>query len=283
MPETTINTNSGVEKAPNIPEKESELKETIMKKPKRTINLFSMSHNFLAPVYISFLLVIVLFTVGSYLIKIYKDPLSDTVTVIGTSSQQVLNDIASFNATVQSQNSDKQTAVDDVTSRSQEIIEFASNYGIPKTDIKTASINVFQMRDSAVIEGQQTLVPGEWVATISVEMKYRDVGTVEKFGSDLASLEGVEIYGPSFEKDKNAMDESMLLEQALLNAKQKAEFLAKSSGNRLGNIVSINEGYIPSYGPVSLRSEGFGGGGGIPMEPGSTEATKTLVVTYRLR
>ena len=74
--------------------------------------------------------------------------------------------------------------------------------------------------------------------------------------------------------------ESELLSKALEKARVKAEQLAGAEGRKVGKAVSITEGVTSM--PGILKMEGLGGGGGVPLEPGSSQVSKLVTVTFEL-
>src|SRR6266478_8580476 len=68
-----------------------------------------------------------------------------TITVTGTSEGSVANSQASFGATVTATNADKATAVNSVNTKMTTLIASLKTFGIADADIKTESVNVYQM------------------------------------------------------------------------------------------------------------------------------------------
>jgi uncharacterized protein YggE len=59
--------------------------------------------------------------------------------------------------------------------------------------------------------------------------------------------------------------------------------MAAASGATLGKVIQVAEGSSGGVVTPFARMEGMGGGGGAPMEPGSTLVTKMVTVTFELR
>ena len=76
-------------------------------------------------------------------------------------------------------------------------------------------------------------------------------------------------------------------EEALRQATEKAEALAKIANVKLGKLVSFSEnGYVPSYSVYArgvALDAGFGGAEAAPtVEPGSQEVQVNVTVTYEV-
>jgi len=93
------------------------------------------------------------------------------------------------------------------------------------------------------------------------------------------------MWGPNLSIDSKKTDSDELLTSAIEDARQKAERMAKSMGAKLGKVIKVEEGGAGSpilYG-LAKEDSRMMGGGGAPIEPGSTEISKTVTVTFELR
>jgi uncharacterized protein YggE len=227
--------------------------------------------------------VVLLFSVGIYLANSFgmlAFGKGDYVTVMGTSKTTQGNQIATFTAGISTLNSDKNAAVAEMTRKSTEILAAVKNFGIPDADIKTDNINIYQ--DQTYDQTEQKYVLGDWRATESVEIKLRDITKATDLTTLLSSISD-SLYGPNFAVDSKSTDESSLLVGALVDARAKADAVAKASGKKLGNMTNFFEGTAANNSLTPVYSAGGMGGGAPIVVPGSTDITKTVTVTYRLR
>jgi uncharacterized protein len=203
------------------------------------------------------------------------------ITVTGSSTRQQANQLASFNATVSNKNADKATAVSDVTKKSEKLIADLKQFGIADKDLKTQSLNIYRDQVAYYVDGGQQFRDGDWNASISVDITLRDISKSSGLTDLLAKSETSNIYGPSYSLNEGESDKTELLKNAFDSAKAKAESLAAGMGMKVGKVVNVVEG--ADYGsPVySLKGDGMGGGGG--MEPGSSNVSTTLTVTFELK
>ncbi len=232
------------------------------------------------------LLVFLLGLVGLGVYFVYNSQQNRTITVSGKSSTTMVNEIATFSVTAESTNADKQTAVQDVSNRSQEIVAALKQFGIADKDIQTANLNVYQIQQPVLENGVTVYKPGDWYASYMVNITLRDPTRSTELTSLIAGFDSTSISGPNLQIDEENVDEAALLQAAIINARSKAEAMAVKAGKRIGGVVSISESN-PNSNPVvfmnAAQATGLGGGGGFPIEAGATKVQKYVIVTYWLR
>ncbi len=204
-----------------------------------------------------------------------------TISVIGEAETQQKTQIAHFTAGVSAVNDSKDVAVDEVNQKIQAVIDTVKNFGIKDEDIKTQNLNVYQDEETYYEEGVQKRRPGQWRVSNSVAITLRDVDQASDLADLLMKGGATNVSGPQFSLDESQNGEDFLLEEAIKDAQVKAEALARSSGVKLGRIISVSEGYqqARTY-PVYYEA---GGGGGAPIEPGSATIQKTVTVVFELK
>lgn len=204
-----------------------------------------------------------------------------TITVTGSSTHQQTNQLASFNATVSSKNADKLVAVTEVTKKSEKLIADLKQFGVADKDLKTQSLNIYREQTPYWEDGVQKYKDGDWNVSIAIDITLRNLAKSAELTNLLAKSETSNIYGPSFSLNEGESDKTALLKTAFDNAKAKADSLASGMGTKVGKVTSVVEG--ADYGsPIyTAKGEGMGGGGG--MEPGSSNVSTILTVTFELR
>ncbi|MFC1622018.1 SIMPL domain-containing protein [Patescibacteria group bacterium] len=195
------------------------------------------------------------------------------ITVLGTHTDIRSNEIASFNITVSTEDEDKDYVSRQTEIKSKDITDAAREFGIDPMEVKTTNFSLYDLEDR---DGKKY-----WVASNSIQIKLRDIGRIEEFVNLMSSITDAEMYGPNFSVDQEVLDEGMLISKAVEDARGKAEFVAKSTGSRLGKILDINES------PNSVLYPRYGGlgdaGGGIGIAPGSTPVIRSVIVTFELK
>ncbi|MGB9706470.1 MAG: SIMPL domain-containing protein [Microgenomates group bacterium] len=202
-----------------------------------------------------------------------------TITVTGEAQTKEKNQIATFTAGVYAVNDNKDQAITEVNQKVNKIIEEIKNFGIKAEDIKTSNLSIYQQEETYYEEGRQKTRPGQWRVSNNIDITLRKVDRA----SDLANLLGKSgannVYGPNFSLEDVKETETALLKEAIENARKKAEEIAKNSGVKIKRVISISEGSSQTYYPLTFEARG---GGGAPIEPGTSTVGKTVVVVFEI-
>ncbi|KKS76827.1 MAG: 26 kDa periplasmic immunogenic protein [candidate division WWE3 bacterium GW2011_GWA2_42_9] len=223
--------------------------------------------------------------VGTGVWYLFKVLTPQTISVSGSSTSLVKNQIASYSLTIEVSDADKAKAVQALTDRAKSVIQMIKDFGIPEADVETTSLNVYQRQDSVYRSGVTTYELGDWYASYTINTKLRDLSKSDDLTALLATVEKASMWGPNLTIDDQTIDEEALLNAAIEDARSKATAIATGVGKKLGRVVMINEGSAQyMLGGVKYdMGMGVGGGGGIPVEPGSTSAYKNVTVMFELR
>lgn len=208
----------------------------------------------------------------------------ETIMVVGEARSIQKNQIASFNAGVDSVQFDKDKAITEVNTKVEELIKAVKNFGIDEKDIKTQNLSVYQQEESYYENGAQRTRKGQWRVNNTVEIKLREVDKASELTTLLTSSGATQVYGPNFTFEDTSNAEKDLFEAAMKDAQQKAEMLAKVSSRKLGKVVNIVEGGNYSNSPIySAKLMDGMGGGGAPVEVGSGTVSQSLTVVFELK
>ncbi len=207
----------------------------------------------------------------------------ETITVIGEAKSIQKNQIASFNAGVDSVMSSKDEAVNEVNTKVEELVKAVKNFGISDQDIKTQNLSIYQQEESYYEDGVQRSRKGQWRVNNTVEIKLREVDKASELTNLLTSSGATNVYGPNFSFEDTSEAEKDLFDAAMKDAKEKANMLAKATGRKIGKVVNIIEGGNYSSSPLyaSKMIDGLGGGG-APVEVGSGTVSQSLTVVFEL-
>lgn len=203
-----------------------------------------------------------------------------TISVTGMAQREEQNQLASFSAGVEAVNATKETAINEVNQKMEEIIVSLKDFGIAEADIQTQSMSVYQDQESYYENGAQRYRPGQWRVSNTVEVTIRAVNTVSQVNDLLAKSGATNVYGPNYRTDDSQTGDD-LLSQAVADAQKKAETLAKSQNLKLGKILQITETGASNVYPI-MYDRAMGGGGG-PAEPGTSTLGKSVSVTFEIR
>lgn len=261
-------------------------------------NLVSSCHskikNYLG---IAIVLAIFLFAVGylSY-VNTYSKSIQPSsfrsFSVTGEGKVTAIPDIAQFTFSVITQGGKDIAALQkENTDKTNKAITFLKAQNIDAKDIKTTSYNLeprYQYYDCDRIMGSvEPCPPPEIVGytiTQTVSVKIRDFTKIGTIFSGVVDNGANSVSSLSFTIDDPTAVENQARDEAIAQARGKAELVAKAGGFRVGRLISIEEGYQPFY--------GYGLGGGtkaesvVPapiIEPGSQEVTINVTLRYEIQ
>ena len=204
------------------------------------------------------------------------------IVVSGTSKEQKRNEIAKFTAGASAVNSDRDAATNEVNGVVTKIAEAVKTFGIKDEDIKTSNLSIYQEEESYWEDGVQKRRKGQWRVSNNVEVVLRNVDQASRLAEILTENGATNVYGPMLTLDDSQKASDELLASAIEDAKEKALIMAEAAGGSLGEVVSVVEGSSPATVYRTMMSEA-GGGGGMPIEPGSSMVSKTVTVSFRLK
>lgn len=210
----------------------------------------------------------------------------ETVTVSGYAEGVVENNVASFTARVEAFGDDKEMVVEEVNEGMSDLIELVKDFGIDKDDIQTQSVSVYQreeyLRDDEGWSGEAR--EGQWRASNSIEVTLREVERASELATLLSEAGAVDMYGPRLTVDSKGRQiaEKELMAEAVEDAREKAEIMAEAADKRLGEVVQLMESGV-STARFEMSAALPAAGGGIPIETGSSEISKSVVVVFELK
>ena len=209
-----------------------------------------------------------------------------TVTVSGYAEGVVENNVASFTASVEAFNDDKEVAVEGVNEGMSNLIEKVKKFGIDEDDIQTQRVSVYQreeyLRDDDGWSGE--VREGQWRASNSIEITLREVDRASELATLLSEAGAVDMYGPRLTVDSQGRQiaEKKLMTEAVEDARESAEIMAEAADKKLGEVVKIAESEVSRIvGLESMMSSSRAGG--VPIETGSSEISKSVVVVFELK
>jgi uncharacterized protein YggE len=197
------------------------------------------------------------------------------ITVTGTGRAELVPNEARFSLGV---STDGETAREALAANSvamRRVLAALDGAGISDEDIKTETVSVGPEYDG---EGKS---PDGFTARNSVSVRIRDL---ERAGSvlDAASRAGAnEVHGPMLTSTDRDAAETKALEDAVADARKRAETLAEAAGVRVGRVTAIAEGFLGGVEAVTgLRAAADTVS--APVEPGTEEVQATVTMTFAI-
>jgi uncharacterized protein YggE len=206
-----------------------------------------------------------------------------SITVTGTAAKQYANQISTYYLTLEYHDFDKAQAVEQLNEKTEIVVNQIKDFGIDEKDIKTQNLNLWQNEEPYIEEGVTRYKEDEWYASYSLEVTLRDLDKSKELTSLLTSVESANLWGPNLSVDQDLVDYDELLTLAIEDAREKAEKMASSVGRKVGKVLEIQEGEANHQGTIGLMEARSGLGGGAPVEPGSSEVSRSVTVTFELK
>jgi len=202
-----------------------------------------------------------------------------TVTVSGTATIKAKPDEAVVSLGVQTQADTAQRALADNAVKMTALIASLMDKGVAKDDIATSYVSIYPTygNNGMDITGYQ--------AVNQVDVTLRDISKVGevidgavKAGANLSN-------GITFQLSDENQGVNQALDDAVANARSKAETLAAAGDAQLGQVVSIQEGSGGSTPPIYYGRDMAGGAmaeAATPIQPPTLETQVSVTVTWSL-
>jgi len=205
--------------------------------------------------------------------------------VQGTGKTSVAPDIAKIDLGIEESGVNLKTVQDSVNKKSQTLVNGIKKLGVADKDIKTISYYVYPQYDYTTPTQRIT---GYQVST-SYEITIRDFSKINDLVSSATTLGANTIGGINFDLSDDLKNKTLetARDQAVNEAKTKAQGLAKAAGITLGKIINVTEETPSDIRPLMLPSAG----GGVAdkaiaqtnVQPGTTEIDVTISLSYEVR
>ncbi|MDP3772159.1 MAG: SIMPL domain-containing protein [bacterium] len=190
------------------------------------------------------------------------------------------------------------------TERSNAIVAYLKNAGIPEKDLRSVNYSVSPQYSFSyppfpppsclsVNEPCPLQKPPEIVSyqvNNALEVKVRDLAKLDDLLSGVVESGANQVGSVSFRIDDEEKVRAEAREKAIASAKVKAGELARQLGVRLEKIIAFNDS---GSGPIYYDRVGFGEGGGFSAEatsapapqiqPGEQEVVSNVNLTYTFR
>ena len=214
-----------------------------------------------------------------------------TIMVSGTGKISSPPTIAEVVLTVDERAKTQTTAQSQATAKTDVALAALKALGVAEKDIQTQGYSVSPQyetpdcREGAPCSQSNTITGYQVTQTITVKVR-----ETSKTGDVLKALTdaGVQnVSGPNFRIDDPTEVEATARAEAIADAHEKAEVLARQLGVRLGKVVSFSEnrGGFPVFETMMAKTVGIGGAvePAISIPQGQTETSVTVSITYEIR
>jgi uncharacterized protein len=200
---------------------------------------------------------------------------SRTVAVTGNGTVRVAPNRAEWSFGVQTQGQSAREALQKNAAVMQKVIAAVKAAGVASEDLQTEQVSVYpQMND----DGTEIV---SYTATNSVGAVVREVGKTGAIVDAATEAGANQVSGPSLAVADAEGSYEAALGKAYDQARSKAEALAAAAGAQLGRVLSMSEGGGPQPVPLGAAAKADAGSA-TPIEPGQTDITASVSVTFAL-
>jgi hypothetical protein len=206
-----------------------------------------------------------------------------TLNVSGNGTIYLTPDIAYIYIGVHMEDPIIADAVNKNNTQTQALVDALKNAGIAAEDIQTSNFSVYTTSQYDKLTGQ----PSGTVYAVdnSVYVTIRDLAKIGNLLDVVVAAGANNINNITFDVADKTAALSQARQKAMANASSLAAELAQTAGVKLGEIQNV------SYSDNSPIPYEYGKGGGgasapnvsVPIQPGQTQITVTVDVTYNLK
>lgn len=245
---------------------------------------FKLPSNLIWPI------VVLIVVFGAFWLKPWQTKTADTISVTANGKAEVTPNVAQITATVESKNPNLDEARKENEQKVSSLIAGLKNLGITEKDIKTQQVTGGQGYEIQGAPEPLIYPPLRPKQTnqfsTSLEVTIHDLTKADEVIGALTAGGATNLYGPSLTIGDKELDEgkSQAREDAVSEARKKAEELAKLSGRKLGKAVKITEQGDFGYPvPILARGEADLQQKASQIQPGQSEVTINLSVDFALK
>ena len=230
------------------------------------------------------LLLLIVLLISSSNVRAADDNKTDTVTVSGSYTIYVSPDKAELHMAVTTKDSTAAKAQDKNTKDVNAVIKKLKELGVNEKSIITSGYNIYQDYDYEKNE------PNGYNVTTSLTVKDIDIDQAGSILSEAVAAGVNEVQYISYSCSKYDEEYENALTGSVAAAKKKAEVLAKAANKSLGDVQTIVEGYQDTsarYKSAAVEEavvmDSDGGAVPVTLNPGDSEITANVTVTYYLK
>jgi uncharacterized protein YggE len=202
---------------------------------------------------------------------------SRQITVVGAAEADVVPDIATITAGVETRAATASAALDANSKAMAAVFAALEAAGIERRDVQTSQLSL----NPVYSEGSDVARVSAYEASNMVMVRVRDVPKLGAVIDGLATAGVNRFYGIGFEVADPRPTLDTAREHAVADARARAELYARAAGVTLGPVVSISEASPASPGPVMMRAEMDSAA--PPVSEGTVALSTQVTVVYAIQ
>jgi uncharacterized protein YggE len=171
----------------------------------------------------------------------------------------------------------------EASTRMDAVVQKLKAAGISDADIRTISFSINPQYDTR--DPNQPTLRGYQVQNL-VEVRSRNVGGLGQLIDDVVSVGATRVAGVAFEASDMQALKDQARDQAMQNARAKAEQLARDSGISLGRPTLVEESDASGATPVPAQAPapaGLAAAPQPPIQPGQLQVRTTVRVVWAIQ
>ncbi len=189
------------------------------------------------------------------------------ISVRGEAVLEAEPEIARLSVHVESQESDRRTALDRLTERNQQCLDLVKSYGEAVERLETGGLSITPLLKYRRREGDIRAYRG----TVWIKITVSDFAVLGELVTRLGDLERTYVTGPEWELRQDSEVYRRAARQAAHAAVERARGYAEALGARLTGLVELSDEGLgrdtDAGGPVALAAAYGRAGGGAAEEP----------------
>ncbi len=204
----------------------------------------------------------------------------NTLSVSSEGSVTVIPDVGYISLGIETKNADVKEAENENSTTMHAITEALEGLGIEDTDIKTTSYNIYPQ-----YEDYQDEKPMHYVVSTTIEVTVKNLEDISE-AIDVAIDAGANRSNSiRFDVLDREASYNEALEDAVANAKSRADVLAAASGVKIVGVVTVNESSSMSsvyYGAARYAMSDTTSESAPSISTGDMEITANVSITYEV-
>ena len=199
------------------------------------------------------------------------------ITVIGSGTARAVPDVADWSFGVQSDASTATAALAAAAKETREIVAALRDAGVATEDLRTEQVSLYPRTSN---DGMSVI---GYSASSSVYATVRELGKAGAVVDAAVSAGANQVSGPTLRVSDNRAQYRTAIDEAMDDARARAQALAAKAGVTLGAPLAIVENSGGGYPtPVYDGVRAAGAESAVPIEPGVSEISASLTVTFAI-
>jgi len=203
-----------------------------------------------------------------------------TITVAGEGEARGKPDIARATLGVDATAVKVGAALQDANVRMSALLAAVRRAGVADKDIRTTEFSVYFEQDPAPHPGDSARLSGRYHVRNAVEITIRELARASDVLDAALAAGGNAASGLSFAIGDPAPLRARAREDAVADARRRAEALARAAGVALGPVLSISEGASAAPRPMAARMMSMSAG--PPVEAGELAENAQVEIVYEI-